>query len=116
MKLIEKQTVERTVIVGYRCDRCGNEDAKAEDWITVSHGHSQWGNDSCESVQDFDLCSPKCYLAQLRESVEEMEGYRTGEVDHKPVAFVKALLDYLEAPGSPGYESGAGAARLNYEP
>lgn len=116
MKIIEKRTVETSVVVGYRCDSCAQEADKPTNWVTVSHHHSEWGNDSCESHETFDLCSPKCYLEQLRSSVESLNGYRTGEVDEKPVGFVAALLAYLESPDGPGLDAGARATRLNYEP
>lgn len=117
MKIIEKRTVETSVVVGYRCDRCDQEADNPTDWATVSHHHSEWGNDSCDSHETFDLCSPKCYLEQLRSSVDSLEGYsRTGNVDDKPVGFVAALLAYLESPEGPGFSAGARSMRLNYEP
>lgn len=115
-----QKTVTQSVIVGYKCDVCGKESERAEDWATMAHHHSQWGNDSCDSVENFDLCSPECYLIQLRSSADEMSSYYTAEIDDKPLAFVQRLIKWILSPEGPGYqagyEEGAHQARLNYEP
>lgn len=108
-KIEAEQTVTKTVIVGYRCDRCGKEDKEAINWVEMHHGHGGWGNDSCDSVEHFDLCSPKCYLEQLRESADDMRGYpASAEIDGKPLSFVLALLKHIEDIGH--------QCRLQYEP
>lgn len=116
MKIEKDMPVTRKVVVAYQCDRCGKVEEKAEGWATLAHRHSEWGNDSCDSFERFDLCSPSCYLLQLRESARELAGYKTAEIDEKSRDFVVALLDYLVSPEGPGYQAGAGAMRLNYEP
>ena len=40
------------------CDICGKEIHK-EYWLITTH-HNDWGNDSCESYECFDACSPEC--------------------------------------------------------
>lgn len=48
-------------VVGIRCDRCGNDIKESEVYYNVVTHHNDWGNDSIDSYEDFDLCSD-CYL------------------------------------------------------
>lgn len=46
----ERKVVERTLIEKRYCDICRKE-------IT---GHYDWGNDSCASIENLDVCSVEC--------------------------------------------------------
>lgn len=107
-KIEEEKTVVQKVQTGYRCDRCDKAATyqEARDWVSFSHGHGAWGNDSCDSVEHFDLCSPQCYMEQLKLSADEVDGNNGAEVDDKPVGFVRALLKYLNSKDSPAYKAG----------
>lgn len=48
-------------VVGIRCDRCGDNIKESEVYYNVVTHHNDWGNDSIDSYEDFDLCSD-CYL------------------------------------------------------
>ena len=48
-------------VVGIRCDRCGDDIKESEVYYNVVTHHNDWGNDSIDSYEDFDLCSD-CYL------------------------------------------------------
>lgn len=50
---------------GYIKDRCR--------YFRVSTGHNDWGNDSCESVQDLDIC-PNCIANFLTEYTRNIKG------------------------------------------
>lgn len=90
MKKIEYKTatVEQKVpyIERIICDRCKrvinksfgidfiNETDKHHpvdmtSWYRVTNGHNDWGNDSCESVENFDICL-KCITDVYDEYVE----------------------------------------------
>lgn len=96
MDLKEIRAVNQEVIVGCRCDQCGKESATYDNWVVSSHGHSEWGNDSIDSYETFDLCSPQCYLYQLAASVEHMSGYSSAQVDDLPIDFIRGLLAYID--------------------
>ena len=64
MKEITKKIVEKT-IVGRKCDICGKEikpNARNNqyNYFALHTWHNDWGNDSCESHEYMDACSPEC--------------------------------------------------------
>lgn len=96
MDLYETKNVEQKVLIGCRCDQCGKESSNLDNWVVSSHRHSDWGNDSIESYETFDLCSPQCYLYQLAASVEHLDRYSSAQVDDMPIEFVRGLLTLIE--------------------
>lgn len=48
-------------VVGIRCDRCGDNIKESEVYYNVVTHHNDWGNDSIDSYENFDLCND-CYL------------------------------------------------------
>jgi hypothetical protein len=58
----EKKTLDLVT-----CDVCKKVIHDKELFFRVSTSHSDWGNDSFESLEHEDICSEKC----LREKVEE---------------------------------------------
>ena len=100
MKIKKLQTVKQEVFSELVCDVCGNK-SKEENpngWYNFSHGHGAWGNDSCDSYCNFDVCSVECYLKQLKKSLEEMKEYedRYANIDHKNIKFIEDLIKALE--------------------
>lgn len=95
--LTKVQTVQKEITVGLECDICGatTDDEDDSQWTDVSHSHSNWGNDSCESFQTFHICSPQCYIAQLVNSVRSLEYRDSGEINNMPLKFVVNLLRYI---------------------
>ena len=91
----EKKVVESTVEVGKKCDVCGlqtlNRDVY-DKWIHGNHHHGDWGYDSQDSYEWFDICSPKCFRVQLERSITELGKTWTGEIFGMPLNFAKALL------------------------
>ena len=67
--------VEKTIKVenvkNIKCDVCDKEiDGKF--WVlTTSHG--DWGNDSVDSIEHFDICSTKCIHKALTAYIERCE-------------------------------------------
>lgn len=47
-------------------------------WYRVTTGHNDWGHDSCESVERFDVC-PKCITEVYAEYVERSSGGHNSE-------------------------------------
>ena len=70
-KIIEKEkvVVEREIIKGVECDVCKRKIDRTY-WKLSTH-HHDWGNDSIESYEDFDLCSPECINVKLNEYYEK---------------------------------------------
>ena len=64
---IKTHTVTEKVCVKEtrHCDVCQGVIDRA--YWTLTTGHNDWGNDSCESVRHFDICSEVC----LREKFDE---------------------------------------------
>ena len=74
------EIVKNTFVnIGYKCDICGvktDEVSLPDTWHELTHSHSAWGNDSCDSVENFHVCSPICYVEQVKISVVEVGEYR----------------------------------------
>ena len=59
------------------CDVCGKTIADknnryAEYWTLETH-HNDWGNDSCDSYEYFDLCSKDCVKERLNKYFDDCE-------------------------------------------
>jgi hypothetical protein len=103
MELEEKKEVTeiKKVTVGYKCDFCNNTvEAKylPDSWITIRSQHSEWGNDSCDSVEYNHLCSAKCYLLQVKK-LEKKESRRyTFEIEGTMnMPFIKDFLKEVKS-------------------
>jgi len=67
---IKNILVTRECIVGKKCDICGKEipptviphryGEPIHDYYEVTTHHDDWGNDSVESYERFEACSPEC--------------------------------------------------------
>lgn len=95
-KLVKHERKEN-VIVSIKCDGCGkdiNKDSK--DHISFSGHHSEWSNDSEDSLIYYDICSPMCLSGALRKALEDFEDYhRSGEIMDFKIKNVIELVDYL---------------------
>lgn len=77
------------------CDCCGAE-------ITGSHweittGHHDWGNDSCDSIEDKDACSIACLNKLFQNYCERSDdGFNTEyiEIEHYNWSDVKGDITY----------------------
>lgn len=98
-RITEQRTTQHQATVGHTCDVCGVTvmDTEPRDWHHFMHQHGEWGNDSVDSIEYFDVCSVQCYADQLRRSIEKMKSKeRTAEIDGKTLAFATALVSVLE--------------------
>lgn len=60
------------------CDVCNGVIGNNEDYWELTTGHHDWGNDSEESIEHFDICSETCLREKfdeyVRNSMERMGG------------------------------------------
>lgn len=73
-KYIEKIARIETV-VGIKCDICKKE-ITGKYWRLTTH-HDDWGNDSIDSYEHFDLCSRECINKALDDYIKNCEGSDT---------------------------------------
>lgn len=62
-----------------KCDVCGKE-FTGNYWELCTH-HDDWGNDSCESYEYFDLCSEDCVKQKLERYFKECKYSNTQEFE-----------------------------------
>lgn len=59
------------------CDVCGKEIKKGKPFYRVETGHCDWGNDSCDSRQHYDICGPECLGEMFDRYVKRSHDGRT---------------------------------------
>lgn len=97
----EKVVVTETT-TGWICDNCGREvNCESIDppdgWHQFFHQHHAWGNDSFESLVDYDVCSVKCYIDKIESAIKE-DGNNMGfEVDEMTVSFATKLVEVFRS-------------------
>jgi len=86
MNLIETKKILtiRECVVGKKCDICGKEipptvksfgyGKPLYDYYEVTTSHGDWGNDSVESYEHFDACSPNCADKLWKEYIRDSSG------------------------------------------
>ena len=63
------------------CDVCKNEIKHGNGYWHVHTWHNDWGNDSCESHEYFDVCSMECLKDKFDEYCHESKSYHdTAEI------------------------------------
>lgn len=89
---IEKQVVKKEPCVEYLiCDICNTVIKKSNivnrvknknmvEWYSVSTGHNDWGNDSCESWEYLDVC-PKCLSKVFQEYLKRSAGKNSEHIN-----------------------------------
>ena len=89
-----KKIVYRTVceLAGVKCDACGRvikapSEQDQYNWLddkykfyVVTTGHNDWGNDSFESVRQYDIC-PECITKFVSDYLADKKGYRSAYID-----------------------------------
>ena len=91
----KKILVKRDCIVGKKCDICGKEipptafphryGEQVYDYYEVTTHHHDWGNDSVDSYEHFDACSPDCAYKLWEKYIRDSAGARNTmciEVEH----------------------------------
>lgn len=104
LKEQKKVTKLENVTIGHKCDNCGkviNTERFPDEWHHFSSHHNEWGNDSCDSYEYYDVCSAKCYVEKFTDVVEnELNGRSDAEVDDKEIQFARVLVDYFKSVGN----------------
>lgn len=102
IKETKEVTEVKSVTVGHKCDNCGkvHNGQFPDEWHHFSSHHNEWGNDSIDSYEYYDVCSPECYVKKLTEVVEgEMSGRYDGEVDDMEIQFARRMVEYFKSEG-----------------
>ena len=76
IKEVEKIIVKKEVDKVF-CDVCGKEINTNEIYFNVKTHHRDWGNDSIDSYEDYEICSYKCLLEHQKEWLEEYKNSNT---------------------------------------
>ena len=102
-KEIVKKTVE-SVIVGRKCDVCGSEITEfisgglprgQYNYFAIRTWHNDWGNDSVESHEYYDACSPECVMKFAKLYIEG--AYKNVTNTHNiEISHVRCLADGAE--------------------
>lgn len=98
MKITKVIPVEQETAIDCKCDVCGKlaGEPYPKNWFHFSHGHSEWGNDSGDSFEVFDVCSPECFIKQLKSSLDDMEDYkRSAEIAGMYFPFAQQLYTFI---------------------
>ena len=88
MLIEEERKVEcvETTPVKRVCDFCQKE-IDCSNWFRITTGHNDWGNDSCESIVNYDACSSRCAIdfaeEYIREAGEHKFNTKHIEIEHK---------------------------------
>ena len=96
--IIEKETrqVNKTVKIFkcLKCDICGKE-FTGPYWIANTH-HDDWGNDSVDSYENFDLCSEKCVEVMFQKYMKDCKHSDTHYLSLEQDVFEEHVKEYLE--------------------
>lgn len=101
MKIKETKEVTETkeVVIAHKCDVCGKEHKGnyfPDDWHSFSSSHNHWGNDSVDSLEYHEVCSPKCYIKKLGECVDEFENFSDAKIDEFDIQFARKFVNYIK--------------------
>jgi hypothetical protein len=77
---IKTHTVTEEVLIKETryCDVCQKEIKTHSYWELTTH-HNDWGNDSCESYEYFDVCSKECLRQKFDEYVKKSDNKHNSE-------------------------------------
>jgi len=100
MEIREKKEVTeiKTITVAIKCDVCGNIHNGTDvpdEWHSFNHNHNEWGNDSCDSFEYHQVCSPECYWVKFKECVINLDGITWAKVDEFEIQFARRLVNLL---------------------
>ena len=66
-------TIMKEQTIQIKCDVCGKTIKPGQSFWDLSTSHSDWGNDSIDSHQEFDLCSEECVQKKLKDYFKDCE-------------------------------------------
>ena len=78
-QIIQKVLVETEII----CDICCKHIGYRKGYWKVHTWHDDWGNDSIESHEHFDVCSTECLIDKFKEYCDESSSsaYNTMQIE-----------------------------------
>lgn len=102
---IMKTIIEKECVISKRCDVCGKDIPPASKsfpreltpYYKIKTHHNDWGNDSIESYEYKDACSPECALKICQEYIPyrfKGNNSRTIEVEHRNCWVLEGLDDH----------------------
>ena len=80
---VKERIVTENVCVGRHriCDICGKEIERDDGYWNCHTFHNDWGNDSVESHEYFDICSVECLKVKFDEYCDDSSTeYNTKEI------------------------------------
>ena len=97
----EKKTITTDVVIGQEiyCDECGRLIFRKKnkqivycigDYWELTTGHHDWGNDSIDSIEYFDLCSKECCTTRFKDYIQCCQGTKYFELEHQVRSRVNA--------------------------
>jgi hypothetical protein len=78
---LRQRTISEKHVVGIACDACQKEISDA--YFDVVTSHSDWGNDSIDSVENFDFCSLECLMPHMSAFFKKAGGTEQYEIERK---------------------------------
>ena len=94
MKITERKEVThveiKDVIIGRKCDICGGNITESKsggyNYFLIHTWHNDWGNDSIDSHEYMDACSPECVMKfteeYVRDSFIRKSNTKSIEIEH----------------------------------
>lgn len=87
---IKEHTVTERVLVKREliCDICKQKILHGVGYWEVTTHHNDWGNDSCESYEHFDVCSVECLKSKFDEYCDDSSSdYNTWQIEVEHTVF-----------------------------
>jgi len=91
--------ITQTKTIGYQCDVCAQRIIvdMPSSWYSFDHSHNDWGNDSFESTESFQVCSIRCFSDQLKICLKTMKDHRyTAKIAEMNYDFAEALYNKIK--------------------
>lgn len=73
---VKEVSVVQSTLVKVVCDICKKDIDWSRFYYKVTTGHYDWGNDSCDSVEDKDICSNECLEKEFHLYLESKDHTR----------------------------------------
>ena len=74
-------TQRQEKVIGITCDKCLKEIQGV--YYEVTTHHSDWGNDSWESCEEYDFCSMDCLLTHQKDYFDKAQGSEEYDIERK---------------------------------
>ena len=93
-KVTETVTREVNKVTHLKCDICGKV-FTGPYWIANVH-HNDWGNDSVDSYNNFDLCGKDCVEVMFQKYMNDCKDSGTQYLSLEQDYFKEHVKEYLE--------------------